>query len=103
IEITPADADRLRDAVAETVDEADDLLQPRAGGGDEADAPAAHHVGEAERHAVEDGGAAVRPHEQPALAEGQALELELVGERHVVAEEEDVQAALERLERFRGG
>jgi hypothetical protein len=47
-----------------------------------------------------DGGAAVRADDEHALADGEVLELQLVGDRHVVAEEEDVKTTLERLERL---
>ena len=62
--------------------------------------PAPHGVGEPERHAVEDRGAAVRAHDEQALARGERLELDLVLDRDVVAEQEDVEAPLERLERL---
>ena len=59
-----AGADRLADARTEPVDEASDLLQAGARGGDDADGAAPDHIGETERNPVEDGGAAVRTHDQ---------------------------------------
>ena len=87
---------------AQAVDQAGDLLQAGAGGGDHADRPAPHHVGEAERHAVDDRRAAVGTHHQQAAALRVALERDLVGDRHVVAEEHDVEAEAERLHRLGG-
>ena len=102
-EIAAADADRLRDALAQPGDRARDLLQPGARGGREADAAPRHHVGEAERHAVEDGGAAVGPEQEaPALA-GEPLELHLRRDGHVVAEEHDVQSRAECAQRLGAG
>ena len=83
-------ADHLRAALAELVDETADLLEARAGSADEADAPAPHGIGEAQRHAVENGGAAVRTHDEKVLLRGESLEQDLVGDRDIVAEEEDV-------------
>ena len=102
VEVVAAHADHLRAALAEAIDEAADLLEPRAGGADEADGPAPDGIGEAERHAVEDRGAAVRAHDEELLLRGEPLEEGLVGDGDVVAEDEDVEPALERLERLRG-
>jgi hypothetical protein len=52
-------------------------------------------------HTIQDGRAAVGSHHEQALLAGEALQLDLLLDRHVVAEEEDVEAALERLERLR--
>ena len=101
VQIAPADADRLRDAGAVAVDQAAHLLQAGPGRADQADRAAPDGVGEPERHAVEDRGPAVRAHHQQALCPGQRLQLDLVLDRDVVAEEEHVEAALERLERLR--
>ena len=59
--------------------------------------PRRYGVREPERHAVQDRGPAVRAHEEQVLLHGQALELQLVRDRHVVAEEEHVQTPLERF------
>src|SRR5262249_37619444 len=79
------------------------LLEAGAGGADQADPPGPDGVGEAEWDAVQDGGPAVRAHDQATLPEGEPLEQDLVLDRHVVAEEEDVEAALEGLQRLGGG
>src|SRR5215510_6355668 len=87
VEIVPTHADHLRAAFREPVDQARDLLETRAGGSDEANAPAAYSVGEAQRHTVEDSRAAVRAHHEELLLRGKPLELHLFGDRHIVAED----------------
>ena len=61
-EVVPAGAERLRDARAELMDAHGHFLRAGAGCADHADRTASHDVGEAERDAVDDGGAAVRTH-----------------------------------------
>src|SRR5499425_3830259 len=97
VEIVSAHADHLREALAESIDQARHLLETRARGAYEADAPTADRIGEAERYAVQDGRAAVRSHHEEALLRSELLQLDLVRHRHVVAEDEGVEAALERL------
>ena len=64
---------------------------------------APHHIGEAERHAADDRGAAVGPHDDQIVRAGVALERDLVRERHVVAEQHDIEAEAQRLHRLGGG
>ena len=103
VEVATADPDRLRHAGAGPMDEAAHLLEPGTRCGDEADGPAANSVREAERDAVDDRRPAVGPHEQQALPSGDRLELDLVLQWDVVTEQEDVEAALERLHRLGRG
>ena len=63
----------------------------------------AHSVGEAQRHAADDRGPAVGAHDEQAALASEQLQLDLVVDRDVVAEQEDVEAVLERLERFGRG
>jgi hypothetical protein len=58
-QIAPADADRVRDPDPRRVEQAADLLRAGARSADDADRPALHRVGEAERDAVDDRRAAV--------------------------------------------
>ena len=67
---------------------------------DETDAPARDRVGEAERHAVQDRRPTVRAHHEAAALERLPLERDLGGQRHVVAEEHDVEPAAQRRPRF---
>ena len=68
-EIASAEADRMGDAFAGCGEMAGDGLQARARRRGEPDTAARHRVGESERHAAEDCGAAIRPHhEEPARA-----------------------------------
>lgn len=60
-------------------------------------------VAEAQRHAVDDRGAAVGAHHQQALVVRQPLEYHLVLDAEVVAEEHHVQVVLERLARLARG
>ncbi len=103
VEVAAADADRLGHPRPQPVDQAADLLEPRPGRADEADRAASDDVREPQRDAVEDRRPAIGPHHQESLAPGDRLELDLVLDRHVVAEQEDVHPMLERLERLGRG
>ena len=103
LQIAAAGAQRLRDAAAQVVDAAGDLLQPGARCGDETDVAAPHDVGEAERHAVDDRGAAIGAHHQQVLGARHRLDRALFVDRHVVGEQHHVQAERERLHRLGGG
>ena len=102
-EIAAAHADAVRDTFTQRGQPRDDGLQPGAGGRHAADAPARNDVGEPETDAGEIGGAAVGPHAQQAPRGGQALELHLLRQRHVIAEEEHVQAVAQRGPRLQRG
>ena len=96
-----ADADRLAHPGAHRVDQARNLLQAGARRCDQADVAAPHRVGEAERHAIDDRGAAIGAHHhQPARAR-QFLERDFVGEIDVVAEHHHVESEVQRLPRLR--
>ena len=82
------------------MDEHRELLQAGSGSRDHPDVPAPHPVGEGERHPVDDRGAAIRSHDQEPAPAGLALELDLVLHRHVVAEEQNVQAQPQRAPRL---
>ena len=97
LEVAAASADRLADARSGAVDEARNFLDAGPRGADDADRTALDDIGKAQRHAIDDGGAAIGPHHQEALAPAQRLEGDLVLERHVVGEQHHVQAALQRL------
>ena len=71
IEIPAAGADRLGDAAAPPVDLAGHFLGAGAGCADDADTAPANPVGEAQRHTVDDGGAAVGPHHQETVIGGE--------------------------------
>jgi hypothetical protein len=60
-------------------------------------------VREPKGNAVDDGGAAVRPHDQQSAFPGKLLQRDFLFQRHVVREEHDVQAVLERAHRFLAG
>ena len=92
----------MRDALAEGREPARHGLQPRARRGDAADPAPWDHIGESEPDAVQIGRAAIGSHAEQPAAHGEALERDLVIERDIVAEEEDVEPAPEcghRLER----
>ena len=96
-EIAAAHADRLRDALAALRDQAGHLLHAGARRADDADVAARHAVGEGERHAADDGGAAVGAHHQAAQRRGLALEGDFLFEGHVVAEDHHVEPARSAL------
>ncbi len=76
------------------------FLQPGARGCHQSDRAAAHDIGKTQRHAGDDRGAAVRAHHDQILADGELLERHFLCDRHVVAEQEYVQAGLQCLEGF---
>ena len=65
--------------------------------------PVCDRVGETEWHAAQDGRPTVGAHQQQSLAARERLQLDLVLDRDVVAEQKDVQSALEGFERLGGG
>ena len=97
LEIAPAGADRVRDAAAGARDQAGDLLDAGARRADDADVAARHDVGEGERHAADDRGAAIGPHHQTAQRARLLLQRDLVGDRDVVGEDHHVEAARSAL------
>ena len=97
VEIVAADADRLGNPLAAAGDEAGDFLHPRSRGADDRDLAARHPVGEGQRHAVHDRGAAVGSHHEKAERPGLALEAGLLRDRHVVAEDHHVQPLAQGL------
>ncbi len=102
-QIVAARADGMRNPAAGLVDQAGELLDAGAGRPDHAHRPAADPVGEADPHAADQAGAAVRAHHQPAAGAGQLLELHFLLQGDIVAEEENMLALLQRLARFPGG
>ena len=79
------------------------LLAAGTGGANDANRPATHRVGEAQPRAVDNGGAAVRPHHQQTLFMRQLLQRQLVVERYVIGEQHHVKIVFQRLTRFPGG
>ena len=101
--ITATRAEGVRNAAPRVGDEAGDLLDAGAGRADDADVATRNGIGERQRHAGDDGRAAVGPHDnQPEIA-GLALEGYLLLQRYVVGEDHDVEAATQRFSRLGGG
>ena len=96
-EVAPASAQRVGQPSPQLVDAAADLLQPRPRRGDHANRPAAHAVGKAQPHPVDNGRAAVGSHDQQPLLGRRPLERDLVLHRDVVAKEKDVPTQTQRL------
>ena len=97
LQIAAAGAQNVRHTRTSPMELGRDCLQTRSRGAEQPDRAGLHAIGEAERGAVDHRRPAVGPEQQPAPLAGQALELELVLEIDVVAVEEDVQIAFERL------
>ena len=102
-QVAPAGAQGVGDAPAQLVDAGADLLQSGSRGSDHANGAAAHPVGKAQAHAVDDGRAAVRAHDQQPFFSGHLFERRFVIQRDVVAVEEDVLAQAQRLAGHAGG
>ena len=92
-QVATADADDLRDAGAGAVEQHARLLRAGAGGGHDPDRPAAHDVREAEPDTAEHRGAALGPHDEPPALGAAPLERDLVLDRDMVGEQEDVHVA----------
>src|SRR5262249_56463373 len=73
------------------------LLDARAGRPHDADMTARHFVPEAKADAIDDRGAAVRPHEQQPAAQRLVLEQNLVSDRDVVGKAENAEACIQRV------
>ena len=96
-QVAPADADDVRHAAAGGVEQAGDLL--RAGARPRRRCPRGPRrttLAKPSPTPAEHRGAALGSHHQQAALGAAALERDLVLERHVVGEEEDVQAARQR-------
>ena len=78
-------------------EEAGQLLDTGAGGADDPDSTPGHRVAESEADAVQDGRPAVGPHEEQLPPDRLLLEEDLVRDRDVVREAEDVQSLGERV------
>ena len=102
-EIAPAGTNQLRHTAAEFVNAHAQLLAAGAGSADDANRAAAHRVSKAQSRAVDDGGAAIRPHHQQPFLVRQLLQRQLVVERHVIGKEHYVKIVFQRLARFAGG
>ena len=102
-QVAPAHADHLRDPLTPAVEQAHGLLRAGAGRGDDADPPGAHDVGESQPAPAEGGRPRAGPHHQVPDARRVLLELDLGGQRHVVAEQQHVEAGPEGLVRLERG
>ena len=80
-----------------------DLLQAVPAADTIAHRPGRQGIGETQRRAVDDGGARSRSHQQQAVVGGVALEGDLVFQRDVVAEQQHMQPAAQRLPGFGRG
>ncbi len=83
--------------------QAADLLQAGPRRRYNAHRPGAQPVSEAERHAVKHSRSRARPHQQQPVVARIGLEANFVLQRHIVAEKEDVQTAMESVPRLGGG
>ena len=80
-----------------------EFLAAGPGCADNPNRPATYRVSEAQPRAVDNGGAAVRPHHQQPFLVRQLLQRQLVVERHVIGKEHDVKIVFQRLTCFTGG
>ena len=100
LQITTTRADGMTDAAAAVGDEAGHFLDARSRRPDDADVATRDGIGEAERNATEDRGAAVGSHDQHASGLCGLLQRDLVGNRNVVGKHHDVEAMADRLHRL---
>ena len=87
----------MSDAHAQARHVASHRLKSRPAGRDDAYRPGGNRIREAQRHAVDDRCAGIRPHHQEALLAAQFLERDFVLDRDVIAKKEDVQPLAQRL------
>ncbi len=102
VHVAAAGADGVADALAGLMQQAGDLLDTRARRANQADSPAPDDIGEPEPDAVQHGRPAIRPHHQELFFLRGALQVDLIFDRHVVGEQEHVQAVGQCLAGFAG-
>ena len=90
----------MRNALSGARNQARNLLQARAGCADNADIATPDLVGKSERNTADDGSAAVRPHHQQATLARFTFQGDLIGDRHVVAEQHDMEALVQGAARL---
>ena len=98
-----AGSDRLGNTLAPSIDKAGDLLKTGAGRGDDTDIPARHDVGEGERDAIDDGGPAIRSHDNEIVVLSEAFQRNLIFQLDIVAEQHHIEAKTQGLERLSSG
>ena len=103
VEVASPEPDHLGNPNSPPIEKRHCLLSPGAGGRDHAYRPGRDDVRESQPGAGKHGGPSSRPHEEALTGCSVLLERDLIGPRHVVAEEQDVEAAPERLVRLKGG
>ena len=96
-QVASADADDLADSHAPAIEQRHGLLGARAGGSDHADGPGPDRVREPQANAPEHRRSGARTHQQPATGQRVILERHFLVDRHVVAEQQDVQVGRESL------
>jgi len=96
VEVAATGADGVHATAAQAVDHAGNLLDTRAGSAHDTDVARVDDVGEGDRHARDNTGAAVGTHEEQALLVRLLLQANLVLERNVVGEAEHVETQIER-------
>ena len=96
-QIPTSDADQLRDSDTRGIEKTCHLLRAGSRGSDDADRTLRDRVGESERHAIDDGGAAVRPHHKQPLLDRQLLESKLLGDVNIVGKTQHMHSVAERL------
>ncbi len=72
-------------------------LHPGSRGADQADRPAAYSVRESEAHPIDDGGSAIRPHEQQALRGCGPFQFDFLFQRNIVAVQKDIASEIQCL------
>src|SRR5215470_7648340 len=93
----------MRDTAPAVGDQAGRLLDASAGGTDDADVTPRYGVGKRQRHAANNGSAAVGTHDKQPTVARLALQGDFLRERHVVGENHYVQSALQPFAGFGGG
>ena len=102
-QVPSAHPDHVRHPRPPPVQQGHRLLGPGAGRGHHPHRPGRHPVGEPQAHPGQRRGAGPRPHHQPARRTGPGLQGDLVFERHVVAEQQHVEAPGQGLVGLQGG
>ena len=101
LEVAPAGADDLREPLTQLVDLDGDFLRASARSANHADLSAPDGVGETKRFAIDDRRSAVRTHHQQAFFDCLLLEAQFIFNRHIIREQHDVQAGIQRVFNFR--
>ena len=103
MQVVTSSADRLGNTLAPSIDEAGDLLKTGTRRSDDTDIPASHDVGEGERDAIDDGGPAIRSHDNEIVVLSETFQRNFIVQLNMVAKYHHIEAKTQGFERLSSG